>query len=58
MQNTNDWQTTLAGLALAVAAIRKEHEPPEILEGMARALDDRDIRRAPWRPISRPASRT
>ena len=38
MQNTNDWQTTLAGTALAVAAIRNEHEPPEILEGMARAL--------------------
>ena len=38
MQNTNDWETTLAGLALAVAAIGKEHEPTEILEGMARAL--------------------
>jgi hypothetical protein len=38
MQNTNDWETTLAGLALAVAAIGKEHEPSEILEGMARAL--------------------
>ena len=38
MQNSNDWQTTLAGLALAVAAIGKEHEPTEILEGMARAL--------------------
>ena len=38
MQNSNDWETTLAGLALAVAAIGKDHEPPEILEGMARAL--------------------
>ncbi len=38
MQNTNDWETTLAGLALAVAALGKEHEPHEILEGMARAL--------------------
>ncbi len=36
MQNTNDWQTTLAGTALAVAAIRNEHEPSEILESMAR----------------------
>ncbi|MDP6068308.1 MAG: hypothetical protein QGG75_13815, partial [Alphaproteobacteria bacterium] len=33
MQNTNAWETTLAGLALAVAAIGKEHEPTEILEG-------------------------
>ena len=38
MQNTNDWETTLAGLALAVAAIGKVHEPHEILEGMARTL--------------------
>ena len=38
MKNSNDWQTTLASTALAVAAIGKEHEPPEILEGMARAL--------------------
>ena len=38
MQNTNDWETTLAGLALAVAAIGKDHEPQEILEGMARSL--------------------
>ena len=38
MQNTNAWETTLAGLALAVAAIGQEHEPSEILEGMARAL--------------------
>ena len=38
MQNSNDWETTLAGLAVAVAAIGKEHEPPEVLEGLARAL--------------------
>ena len=38
MQNSNDWETTLAGMAVAVAAIRQEHEPSEILEGMARAL--------------------
>jgi hypothetical protein len=49
MQNSNDWETTLAGLALAVAAIRKEHEPSEILEGMTRALGERfrDLHRAP-----------
>ena len=29
MQNSNDWQVTLAGLALAVAALGKEHEPNE-----------------------------
>ncbi len=29
MQNSNDWETTLAGLALAVAALGKEHEPNE-----------------------------
>ena len=38
MQNTNDWETTLAGLAVAVAAIGQEHEPSEIPEGLARAL--------------------
>ena len=38
IQNSNDWEMTLAGLALAVAAIGKVHEPHEILEGMARTL--------------------
>jgi hypothetical protein len=38
MENSDDWQVTLAGLAVAGAAIDQEHQPAEILEGMARAL--------------------
>ncbi len=38
MQNSKDWETALAGLAVAASASGQEHEPSEIEEGMARAL--------------------